>query len=216
MFERFTRPAREVVVRAQREAHGLGHGRIGSPHLLLGLLSGSAPCGAVEVLSGCGVTAEAVRREFTALLDEFPRIADDDEAALAALGIDLGKIREAVEAGFGPGALDRVPDGARRPRGLLGRVLSGWRRGPVDEVALLRACGSPRGAHVPFSPGAKKALELSLREALRLGDRSIDVDHLLLGLLRAGDTAAAVIFSRLGVALGDVRIALEAHHRRSA
>jgi ATP-dependent Clp protease ATP-binding subunit ClpA len=50
--------------------------------------------------------------------------------------------------------------------------------------ALDRAGRTPRG-HVPFTPDAKKALELALREALRLGHRGIRSSHLLLGILRA-------------------------------
>ena len=53
-----------------------------------------------------------------------------------------------------------------------------------------------RGRHVPFTPAAKKALELALREALRLGDREIGAEHVLLGLLREG--GAARLLERVG------------------
>ncbi|HET7046515.1 MAG TPA: Clp protease N-terminal domain-containing protein [Gaiellaceae bacterium] len=48
-------------------------------------------------------------------------------------------------------------------------------------------------ARIPFEPGAKKALELALREALSLGDNYIGTEHLLLGIVREGDTAGAEI-----------------------
>jgi ATP-dependent Clp protease ATP-binding subunit ClpA len=60
-----------------------------------------------------------------------------------------------------------------------------------------------RGGHVPFTPGAKKALELSLREALALGDREIGAEHLLLGLLRGGDVAG--LLARVGAPVEEIR-----------
>lgn len=218
MFERFTRSAREVVVLTQEEARRLGHRQIGTPHLLLALLSDRTTAGSAEILRAHGVTAERVEQELATLLAREPRAAEDDAEALAALGIDIARIREAVEASFGPGALDRAPEAERRrPRGLLGRLtggrIGGGRR---DEVAALREAGRGHASHIPFSQGSKKVLELSLREALRLGDSAIDADHILLGVLRAGDGAAAVILSRLGVAVGDLRMAVEQRRRRSA
>jgi len=60
----------------------------------------------------------------------------------------------------------------------------------------------------PFTPGAKKALELSLREALRLGHDHIDTEHLLLGLIREGEGVGAQILVTLGVDLGELREAV--------
>ena len=47
-----------------------------------------------------------------------------------------------------------------------------------------------RGGHVPFTPQAKKALELALREAVAAGDRELHPEHVLLGLLREGGVSA--------------------------
>lgn len=58
--------------------------------------------------------------------------------------------------------------------------------------ALERGRGGRRG-HVPFTPEAKKALELALREALHLGDREIGAEHVLLGLLREGSVVASLV-----------------------
>lgn len=220
MFERFSGSARAAVIQAQEEARRLGHGRVGSPHLLLALLA--PPPGAPGVdrtLAEHGVTREAVERELAVLLAGDSRAAGDDAEVLAALGIDVARIRQAVEASFGPGALDRALDAEEsRPRNFLARLAR--RRAPLpprDEVAVLRAAGrGPGGGHIRFSPGAKKALELSLREALRLGDAGIESDHLVLGLLRSGDGAAAVILSRLGVDLPQLRAGIEKRHPRSA
>jgi len=59
--------------------------------------------------------------------------------------------------------------------------------------------------HIPFTPRAKKVLELSLREALHLGHNYIGTEHILLGLLREGEGAAAQVLQRLGADLGRVR-----------
>ncbi len=116
MFERFTGRARQVVVLAQEEARMLGHGYIGTEHILLGLLA-----------EGEGPAAQA----------------------LTALGISLDAAREQVAEIVGEGA------------------------------------GAPSG-HIPFTGRAKKVLELSLREAQRLGDSYIDTEHILLGVAREG------------------------------
>jgi ATP-dependent Clp protease ATP-binding subunit ClpC len=62
----------------------------------------------------------------------------------------------------------------------------------------------PSGA-VPFTPRAKKALELALREALILGDNFIGTEHILLGLLREGDGVAVQVLVRMGADLNQVR-----------
>jgi ATP-dependent Clp protease ATP-binding subunit ClpC len=59
--------------------------------------------------------------------------------------------------------------------------------------------------HIPFTPRAKKVLELSLREALQLGDNHIGTEHILLALLREGEGVAAQVLIRLGAELKRVR-----------
>ena len=63
---------------------------------------------------------------------------------------------------------------------------------------------SPTG-HIPFTPRAKKVLELSLREALQLGHSYIGTEHILLGLIREGEGVAAQVLVKLGADLGRVR-----------
>jgi ATP-dependent Clp protease ATP-binding subunit ClpA len=63
---------------------------------------------------------------------------------------------------------------------------------------------APSG-HVPFTPRAKKVLELSLREALQLGHDYIGTGHILLGLIREGDGVAAQVLVRLGADLNQMR-----------
>ncbi len=66
---------------------------------------------------------------------------------------------------------------------------------------------TPTG-HIPFTPRAKKVLELSLREALQLGHHYIGTEHLLLGLLREGEGVAAQVLARLGADHARVREAV--------
>lgn len=63
----------------------------------------------------------------------------------------------------------------------------------------------PLSGHIPFTPRAKKVLELSLREALELGDNYIGSEHILLGLLREGEGVAVQIIARLGGDLSQIR-----------
>jgi ATP-dependent Clp protease ATP-binding subunit ClpA len=63
---------------------------------------------------------------------------------------------------------------------------------------------APTG-HIPFTPRAKKVLELSLREALNLGHNYIGTEHILLGLVREGEGVAAQVLLKLGADLGPLR-----------
>jgi hypothetical protein len=69
-------------------------------------------------------------------------------------------------------------------------------RGQVEEITG-HGQGS-RSGHIPFTPQAKKVLELSLREALALGHHYIGTEHVLLGVLREGEGIAAQVLTRLG------------------
>ncbi|GMA24600.1 hypothetical protein GCM10025864_23590 [Luteimicrobium album] len=63
---------------------------------------------------------------------------------------------------------------------------------------------APTG-HIPFTPRAKKVLELSLREALQLGHNYIGTEHILLGLIREGEGVAAQVLTKMGADLNRVR-----------
>lgn len=95
-----------------------------------------------------------------------------DPEALASLGIDLDEVRRATDAAFGPGALDRA---GRRP---------------------------VKFGHIPFTPSAKKAMELSLREAVHLKSQEIRDGHLLLGVIREAQSLGPRILADAGVDLG--------------
>jgi ATP-dependent Clp protease ATP-binding subunit ClpC len=62
-----------------------------------------------------------------------------------------------------------------------------------------------RSGHIPFTPRAKKVLELSLRESQQLGHNYIGTEHILLGLIREGEGVAAQVLVKLGADLNRVR-----------
>jgi Clp amino terminal domain, pathogenicity island component len=76
-------------------------------------------------------------------------------------------------------------------------------RAQVEEI-IGQGQQIPSG-HIPFTPRAKKVMELSLREALQLGHDYIGTEHILLGLIREGDGVAAQVLIRLGADLNRVR-----------
>ena len=76
-------------------------------------------------------------------------------------------------------------------------------RQQVEEI-IGQGQQAPSG-HIPFTPRAKKVLELSLRESLQLGHGYIGTEHILLGLLREGDGVAAQVLVKLGADLNRVR-----------
>jgi hypothetical protein len=136
MFERFTDGGRGVLVLAQEEARLLGHGFIGTEHILLGLIR-----------EGTGVAAQV----------------------LEAMCISLDRVRERV----------------------------------ADPMCVGLAAGTTESP--PFTPRAKKVLELSLREALQLGHNYLGTEHILLGLVREGEGVAALALLDLGADLQRVR-----------
>ncbi|MEU8302268.1 Clp protease N-terminal domain-containing protein [Actinomadura sp. NPDC048955] len=100
-----------------------------------------------------------------------------DPDALRSIGIDLAAVREATEQSFGEGALDA-------PAGKADRS---------------------RHSRVPFAPEAKKALELSLRHAIRLGQKEIRSGHLLLGVLHDGGFSSVRLVTGAGVDVEELR-----------
>ncbi|MGW0043756.1 Clp protease N-terminal domain-containing protein [Rhodococcus sp. NPDC003348] len=169
MFERFTAAARSVVVQAQGEAKDLSAPRIGTDHVLLGILvvESNSPLGAM--CAEAGLTAPQVRASLARGAEDRP-LGETDAEALRSIGIDLDAVRDSVEASFGADALDRGDEGVGR-RGWFAR----------------------RTGRIPFTSDAKKALELALRETLARKDTEIGTEHVLLGLLRGADPAVVAV-----------------------
>ena len=232
MFERFTGAARRVIVQAQEDARRLGHNYIGCEHLLLAAVAADEPASAV--MRDHGVTPERV--EAAILRTIGPGQAADplgglDRRALASIGIDLDVVRARIEAAFGPDALTRAHPAARRSR------RPAWGKGPLAELTRRRRrrrarrnasppaatfrqrpayAGPAPGGHIPFTPRAKKSLQLSLREAEALHDNYIGVQHLTLALLGRKDGTVPVILSALGAPATSLRAAILARYRKAS
>ncbi|HEY0533587.1 MAG TPA: Clp protease N-terminal domain-containing protein [Actinoplanes sp.] len=104
----------------------------------------------------------------------------EDAEALKAIGIDLDEVRKAIEANFGAGSLRLPREDAPKKRGLFGKFYAG-------------------SGHIPFTNRNKKVLELALREAVRLNQKFIAPEHIMLGLLREGQGMAVQILVDKGV-----------------
>lgn len=76
-------------------------------------------------------------------------------------------------------------------------------RDAIEEI--IGQGSSPPGGHIPFTPRAKKVLELSLREALQLGHHYIGTEHVLLGLIHEGQGVAAQVLVARGLDLNRLR-----------
>lgn len=177
MFERFTTQARSVVVGAQQEAHEIGHAKVGTQHVLLAIARRPDTAGG-RVLATLGLEpAELLDAITSAGPPDRAGFSDEEAQALRSVGIDLDEVRRTVEEAFGTGALDQ-------------------------DVAPV---GDKPVGHVSFTRGSKKALELALREAIRLGHRHIGTEHLLLGLVRDERCSAARILASRGLDADRVR-----------
>src|SRR5918992_937112 len=102
--------------------------------------------------------------------------------ALESLGISLEAVRRQVEEVVGNGQAVRLR---------------------VEEI-IGQGRTAPTG-HIPFTPRVKKVLELSLREALKLGHTYIGTEHILLGLIREGEGVAAQVLQKLRADFDRVR-----------
>lgn len=163
MFERFTDPARSVVISAKTKAAERGDDQILPVHMLYGLAATEGL--AARVLAPLGTDAAAVERELDRMTEAGRVVAGDqdrdDAEALAAMGIDLEEIKRKIEESFGPGALNRVPLTPRGPLNWTGRL--------------------------PLSDQSKLTLAFSLREARVLRHSYIGTEHVLLGLMRVAE-----------------------------
>jgi ATP-dependent Clp protease ATP-binding subunit ClpA len=161
------RPAERYLAAGADEARRLGHGYIGTEHVLLALTR-DPDSRAARVLRRLGVTHRDIQD--SACLAELwaPRI---DADALASLGVDLGTVRERLEERFGR------------------RALEDTRAGMLEQTGEQIRCVAPR-------------LKLALAYALdRAGERPVQDEHVLLGMLSIRDSLAARALAELGVSL---------------
>jgi Clp amino terminal domain, pathogenicity island component len=234
MFERFTGDARTVVIHAQQHARRLGHRYIGCEHMLLALVAVDAPAGAV--LREHGLAPERVEEEIVrrvGLGAASALFADLDRDALAAIGVDLDAVRARIEVSFTPDSLTRAGQAVQRGPGRSrhGGLIRRWRRrrraqrglavSPSTHVRPAPATGRYRApsalptGHLPFTPGAKRILERSLREALTRHDRHIGVEHIALSLITVNNGPVPPILNALGTSAPTVQAAILDRYRQA-
>lgn len=240
MFERFTGSARQIIVQAQHSARRLGHNYIGPEHLLLAAAALDEPASAV--LREQGVTPERIEAQIASIVGpghSADPLHDLDRDALAAIGIDLDVVRTRIEAAFGPDAFARAI--AAHKRANQARRRPAWGKGPVAELNRrwhrrrarshtpptpgghvgagprppLQSGQAPPG-RIPFTPRAKKSLELSLREANRLNDNYIGVQHLILALVSLKDGLTPRILSGIGASPASLHAAILTRYRKAS
>ena len=114
-------------------------------------------------------------------------------------------------ASLGEGAAGRADAPRRRRRARRNAPLP---TGPLRQRPA--SAGPAPGGHIPFTPRAKKSLELSLREAKALHDNYIGVQHLTLALLALKDGTVPVILSALGAPAASLRAAILARYRKAS
>ena len=200
MFERFSDDARAVVKGAVAEAARRDSPSVGVEHVLVLLARTEPPASPVTAaaLRGAGLTADVL----AGILDDLELAARRgglgaaDAAALQSLGIDVDAIVAGVEQVHGRGALAPQQPGFRRSQRLRGRVRRRLGRGRRLQTAREILGEQPPVRHRPWSADAKRALEHSLRQALAAGDDEIRPEHLLLGILSAGDPVAQALTAR--------------------
>ncbi len=238
MFERFDQDARTLVVHAAEHARRLGHRYVGVELILLAAASTGQPASAV--MRAQGVTPELVEEEIVrrvGLGAGAGLFGGLDRDALATIGIDLDAVRARIEASFGPQALGNAAQAAyrerrRRPGPRPPRPVRAWRRrrrarramatahapGPRPPEATGRYCapGPLPGGHIPFTPAAKKILELTVREAAALNDSRIGVEHVALALTTVASGLVPAILSAAGAPAPALRAAILDRYRQAS
>jgi ATP-dependent Clp protease ATP-binding subunit ClpA len=135
------------------------------------------------------------------------------DGILRAAGLTKDTADAAVRRALGQGGLNESDAEALASIGIdLEAVLSKLNENSGGEGPTSRRVRR----HIPFTPRAKKVLELSLREALRLKHKYIGTEHILLGLIREGEGLAAKVIVESGIALDDLRRRTEATIREQA
>jgi len=234
---------RTVMFHADAHARRLGHRHKGTEHFLLALAAIDGPAAAVLRESGATpdrVEEEIVRRE--GLGAGAALFAGLDPGALAAIGIDLGAVRDRIEASFGAEALTRAGQAAgkqeqpRRPSGLKPNnprpmppgPLDRWRQQrrarhpvPARPVApappdLYEALGERLAGPVPLTPAAQLVLHRCIREVQIRHDAHLGAEHIALALTWVDSGPVPPILSALGAPAPALRAAILDRYRRAS
>jgi hypothetical protein len=232
MLERFTPDARGVIKHAAEHANRLGHRYVGGEHILLAAVSTSQPASAV--LRAHGLTPERVEGEIVrqvGLGAGAGLFAGLDRDALASIGIDIDAVRARIESSFGPQALGaaawavhretrrRRPGPVRnwrRRRRARGGIASPPVPGRAVATGQYRAPGPLPHGRLPFTPVARKILELSLREAVARDDSHIGIEHIALALSSVKRGMVPSILAAAGATESALRAEISERYRQAS
>jgi ATP-dependent Clp protease ATP-binding subunit ClpA len=239
MFERFTPEARAVVTHAGDHARALGHRYVGGEHVLLAAVCTGQPASAV--LCAHGLTPARVEEEIVAragLGAGAGLFGGLDRDALASIGIDIDTVRARIEASFGsqalsaasqaiyadahrrrhyarwPAPMRRMRRGRRTRRALTSPP--GPRPQAAGPAAPYQASGPRPGGHLPFTPIAKKILELAFREAVARHDSHVGVEHIALALASVKRGLVPSIMSAAGASEPALRGAILERYQQAS
>jgi ATP-dependent Clp protease ATP-binding subunit ClpA len=230
MLERFTPDARTVIKNAVEHASRLGHRYVGAEYLLLAAVSTGQPASAV--LCAHGLTPERVEDEIVrrvGLGAGAGLFSGLDRDALASIGIDIDAVRARIESSFGPQALSAAAWAVHREtrRRRPGPVRS-WRRRtrrsivtplapePALATGRYQAPGPLPHGRLPFTPVARKILELSLREAVARHDSHIGIEHIALALSSVKRGMVPSILAAAGVPESALRAEISERYRQAS
>ncbi|HKS71465.1 MAG TPA: Clp protease N-terminal domain-containing protein, partial [Ktedonobacterales bacterium] len=233
-FDRFTQRARKVMGLAREEAQRLNHNYIGTEHLLLGLVREGDGV-AAKVLYSMHVELNAVRAAVEHIIGRGDRIvlgdvgltprakkvfelARDEAQRMGHryLGTEhllLGLVREGE--GIAAGVLESLGVNLEKLR-VVTITMVGAHPSLLTEHAQEATTTRPMSGGVSdrdrfdkFDVSARKTLSLAQEEAQRFNHNYIGTEHLLLGLVRDGDSTAAKVLQRMDIELNAVRSAVE-------
>lgn len=230
----WTDDARTIMFHSGEHARRLGHTHVGGEHFLLALAAADLPVAAV--LHEHGVTPDRVEEEIVRREGLGPAaalLAGLDADPLASVGVDLGTVRDRIEASFGPDALARAGKAAqkkpRRPSGLNPKNPRPMRTGPIGRwrirhqawhpvplppgppapPGLYQAPGPRPAGHIPRTPDAWYAVHRSVVEAVILRhDTRIRAEHLALAFTAMTTGLVPPVLSALGTSAPALRTAI--------
>ena len=231
-FDRFNDRAKRVLALAQDEAIRFNHNYIGTEHLLLGLVREGEGV-AARSMDSLGVDLSQIRRSVESIIGRGPSAMSPSEIILApqtkqVINYAIEEARKLGHSHVGTehlllGIVRQSESTAAKILASLGVELEKIRHQVIHELGQRgpavaptpptapsgSAFGGVSGPFERFNDRAKRVLAFAQEEAIRFKHNYIGTEHVLLGLVREGESVAANVLNTLGVELSKVRTAVE-------